>query len=293
MIRLANGDFLIEFASEVGAEYAVEYSSDLIDWKRVTPTITAVANRTQWTDNAAAENGKPSFDRAAALLSLRHSFIRKLIPNKFHHMKAIFCLLALSPGFALGGDFISENISGDSSRNARSPYFTMGGGMMWRNIGKTNLSPDFAIGAPFLRLPGGVDSASAPGNRTYDNGFVNIGAATPLTGLTTNFGYTGGPPQVGGNLEFRRSGGAAVGLPTGGSDDADTAPAPYLDFSYVIPVRADLEIGFNLNFAFTGLDGRFGSNVGLSSVTTVDTFALNGVIVPAGTYNGPFGGAAL
>jgi hypothetical protein len=49
--RLTNGDILIEFASQPGAVYAVEYSADMKTWTRVKPEVKAVANRTQWTDN--------------------------------------------------------------------------------------------------------------------------------------------------------------------------------------------------------------------------------------------------
>ena len=207
-------------------------------------------------------------------------------------MKSIFCLLLLSSGLALGQKNGTLQISPDAQRNSDTSYFQIRAGTMWRKIGKTDIDPKFTAGSDFLALPSGVGSATATGNRTYDNGFVNIGSATPLTGLTTNFGYTSGPPQVGDNLVFSRGGGAAVGLPTGGRDDADVSAAPYLDFSYIIPIQENLEVGINLNFSFGELSGRFRSNVALSSVTTVDTFALNGVIVPSGNYSGPVGGAA-
>ena len=50
-IALANGDRLIEIASIPGASYAVEYSSDMLTWKRVVPNIVAPANRLQWIDS--------------------------------------------------------------------------------------------------------------------------------------------------------------------------------------------------------------------------------------------------
>lgn len=49
--RLSNGDHLIEIASAPGALYAVEYSGDMALWTRVTPSVTAAANRLQWIDN--------------------------------------------------------------------------------------------------------------------------------------------------------------------------------------------------------------------------------------------------
>jgi len=51
MERLSNGDILIEFASQIGAVYAIEYSADMVTWTRARSVIKAVANRTQWTDN--------------------------------------------------------------------------------------------------------------------------------------------------------------------------------------------------------------------------------------------------
>lgn len=206
-------------------------------------------------------------------------------------MKVTFFCLIIGSSCALGGEFDAKNITLEP-QGVDSPHFQIGGGLMWRNIGKTNVNPRFTGGAAFFTPPAGVGTLATAADRTYDNGFVNIGAATPFSGLTTNFGYPTNPPQVGSDLIFSRAGGAAIALPTGGSDSEDAAIAPYLEFNYIIPVHEDVEIGLNLNFAFTGLEGSFASNVALSSVTTVDTYALNGVVVPNGSYSGPFGGAA-
>lgn len=50
MLTLPGGEFLIEFPSEVGRRYAIEYSSDAQTWHRVPSTITAGGTRTQWID---------------------------------------------------------------------------------------------------------------------------------------------------------------------------------------------------------------------------------------------------
>ena len=48
---LGNGDVLIEVASIPGHVYAIEYSADMTGWLRVSPTVSAPANRLQWIDN--------------------------------------------------------------------------------------------------------------------------------------------------------------------------------------------------------------------------------------------------
>ncbi len=52
-LLLANGDYLIEVASNPGQTFAVEYSDDMVNWKRAEPSVQAVANRLQWIDNGA------------------------------------------------------------------------------------------------------------------------------------------------------------------------------------------------------------------------------------------------
>ncbi len=201
-------------------------------------------------------------------------------------MKATFISIVIGSGCALGQHFDPSQITLGSQENA-APYFRVGGGLMWRNIGETNVNPNFGAGPAFFRLPGGVGPENAFGDRTYDNGgFVNTDPGTVNDGRTANYGYQS-PTLIGNNLIFTRSGGAAIGLPTGGNADVDLVVAPYLDFSYVIPVREDLEIGLNLNLAFSGIDGAFGSGLAISSVTTVDTYDVSGIVIP----NGPFFGS--
>ena len=48
---LPNGDKLLEFISEVGAVYTIQYSRDGKTWVNVVPDVTAGANVTQWVDN--------------------------------------------------------------------------------------------------------------------------------------------------------------------------------------------------------------------------------------------------
>lgn len=48
---LANGDILIEFTSQIGASYTVQYSANGETWTNVVPDITAGGTRQQWIDN--------------------------------------------------------------------------------------------------------------------------------------------------------------------------------------------------------------------------------------------------
>ena len=48
---LADGAFIIEFNTIIGNVYAIEYSEDLENWKRVLPLYTANVEKTQWIDN--------------------------------------------------------------------------------------------------------------------------------------------------------------------------------------------------------------------------------------------------
>lgn len=65
-MQLVSGRFLIEFMSTPGVTYVVQYSSDLVTWKSAIPSITAVANRTQWYDD-----GPPKTESLPTALGLR------------------------------------------------------------------------------------------------------------------------------------------------------------------------------------------------------------------------------
>ncbi|BCX49735.1 hypothetical protein HAHE_36430 [Haloferula helveola] len=202
--------------------------------------------------------------------------------------RLLFALLPATPAFA-GPASPKSPIEPPAEI---SPW-RIGTGVMWRNIGDLSVSPDLANGrfAGNLFVP---DPAAGPANanadRTYDDGYVNQGAATPGTGLTTFWGYQNASQVGGGNLTYTASGGLGLSAPGPGSDDADAEAAPYIEVSYLQPIRADLLIGPTANFSFVSLDGRTASPMALSDASTVDSYALNGVIPPLAGYMGTFAG---
>lgn len=50
VLVLPSEDFLLEFTSSPGENYAIEYTHNMRSWHRVAPSITANSNRTQWID---------------------------------------------------------------------------------------------------------------------------------------------------------------------------------------------------------------------------------------------------
>jgi hypothetical protein len=58
-MMLSNRTFLLEFSSEAGRTYYVQYSGNLIVWKTAQPAITGTGTRVQWIDN-----GQPKTESA-------------------------------------------------------------------------------------------------------------------------------------------------------------------------------------------------------------------------------------
>jgi hypothetical protein len=48
---ISGGDVLLEFDSETGISYYIQYSSDLIAWQTALPKVEGTGNRIQWVDN--------------------------------------------------------------------------------------------------------------------------------------------------------------------------------------------------------------------------------------------------
>lgn len=59
ILMLANGNVLLEFLSEPGSNYTIQYSSDGATWFDVQPSVTAGATRTQWIDNGPPKTPSP------------------------------------------------------------------------------------------------------------------------------------------------------------------------------------------------------------------------------------------
>lgn len=166
-------------------------------------------------------------------------------------------------------------------------------GVAWRHLGGTQVdfgysgsaaSPDF-----FSPNPASGD-ATAYADRTYDDGFVNIGAATAGSGLTTNFGYDNDSQVVADTLTYTLSGGSALDTPGQGSEGDETAAAPYLELVYFMPINDELKFGLSLNVSYADFDSSIRNTLTEYEVTTIDRYALNGIILPMGPFTGSFAG---
>lgn len=173
-----------------------------------------------------------------------------------------------------------------------SPW-RIGAGVMWRNIGELSVDPNLqnsSFANRFFIPPVGAGEVGTFANRTYDDGFVKNGAATPITGLTTNWGYQSNNQVNGDSLNYTLSGGSTQTLPNSSRDEENTAPAPYLELGYLRPIRQNLVAGFTANLSLAKLDGRTVSTMNNSSVSIADHYTLNGVIPPFAPYNGSYTG---
>ena len=228
-------------------------------------------------------------------------------------MKFPFSLFLLcSPLF--GGDSMlpildhTEDIISSDSKSAKDAYrakdiplsqsknsnWTLRSGPALRNIGRTTIDPGFQSSSDFSSNFFSPNPASGPlgqnSNRTYDNGFVNLGAATSGTGLTTNWGYQN-PNQLSGNtLDFSLAGGVALSFPSPGTDGSDLETSPYLELAYISPLDHDLDIGFVANFFFSNLESSILNQIDQFSVTTTDSFNTGGILIPSAPFTGTFTG---
>lgn len=73
LLRLPSGDMLLEFASEPGQRYSVEYAGAAGVWQRSALVVRAAGNRVQWIDR-----GPPQTDSHPASVGSRFYRIRKL-----------------------------------------------------------------------------------------------------------------------------------------------------------------------------------------------------------------------
>ncbi len=182
-------------------------------------------------------------------------------------------------------DLSAKDIIVPAARTSKG-YWKAGAGIVLRRIGGTNINQG-AQASGFSGLPLGVGNADAIDNREYDDGFVRVGTGTELSGFTSYFGYPTAPSFSAGDLVFTRSGGVDIQLPSSGRDSDETAASPYIQLSYLTPIRENMELGFGVNFSLAGLDSNINQNLAVNSVTTRDTFDIGDVIVP----NKPFTGS--
>ena len=185
-------------------------------------------------------------------------------------------------------------------------------GPILRHIGdvsfRTGISPNNIpnlFGVDTFTEPPGIGPLGATANRTYDDGFVNIGAGTPGTGLTTFWGHNNATQVQGGNMVYSRAGGerrdvtmrdsAAV---TGWSDDAGWEAGPFLELTYTLEIAPNLAAGIAINFSSVNIGGSQGGLNTLSqfqqldvyAVTAVDTYSLGGIVPPNAPFVGSFAG---
>lgn len=243
-------------------------------------------------------------------------------PMNDHFLRRVSVLLsaaALLPRVH-GGELPSADLHtpiGGSKGGLVSPAESGGGwkftlGAARRSLGDVSFDtgltpaelPDL-VGGSFFTPPPGIGETDSFADRTYDDGFVNIGAATPGTGLTTYWGYDNAGQVQGGQLVLTRTGGirnevinSGTVAPAGWNQDTGDEGTPYLDLAYTIPVKRNVSAGFGLNFMSVGLGGsRGGLNtfsqsqvLNIYDVTATDSYDLGGIIPPGAGYAGSFAG---
>lgn len=162
-----------------------------------------------------------------------------------------------------------------------------------------------AFGSSSFTPPSGIGADTGFSDRTYDDGFVHVGAATAGTGLTTNWGYQSSSQVQGDSLVMSKAGGqrrevsmTSSAASSGWSESEETDVGPYLELSYTIPIREDLSMGVGVNFMSTNISGSQGGlntfgqrqTVDVYDVTAVDSYGLGGVIPPQSPYSGSYTG---
>jgi len=173
-----------------------------------------------------------------------------------------------------------------SQTSDASPW-RMNAGAMIRHIGATSFSTN-AIAAQGLAA--GVGPETGYADRSYDDGFVNQGAATPGTGLTTFFEYQNLSQVLDGNLVYTATGGAGLSAPAKVKDDDDDVAAPYIGVTYTLVTNENFEFGLSIGFSATELNGDARSTIDETAVATVDSYALGGVVLLGAPYTGTFNG---
>ncbi|SHJ26140.1 hypothetical protein SAMN02745181_1585 [Rubritalea squalenifaciens DSM 18772] len=180
----------------------------------------------------------------------------------------------------------------DTAEEPSSPW-RLRSGVMWRKTGALSISPD-AFGAYTAGLPAftsHVGEADQDADRTYADGFVNIGAATPNTGLTSYWGYDNSSQVVGDSITFNSTPITTLTSAEAAKTGDSTSAVPYIELAYLVPVNDQLEAGVSLQFAFNGLSSSINSTLDEASVVVSDTYNVpSGFIFPSPGYVGTFPG---
>lgn len=71
--RLTGGEMLIEFNSEPGKRYQIQYSADGQSWQNSLPQIRAASNRTQWIDRGLPRTDSPPGQNGSRLYRVRET----------------------------------------------------------------------------------------------------------------------------------------------------------------------------------------------------------------------------
>jgi len=156
--------------------------------------------------------------------------------------------------------------------------------------GSNTLGSDAVPGS----LLGAIGTTDADANRTYDDGFVNVGSAV---GLTTNWGYqnatqvrpssqTWGPEGTD-SLYLSRSSPAGLGE-FRNTESSGPEIFPYLELSRLWTLeKLNSEVGLTLGFSSVSSDAAASRFIPSYRTNIVDEYYLYGVIPPAAPYSGP------
>ena len=196
---------------------------------------------------------------------------------------------ALQAGAPSKGNTVAVN---PAAKTADSPW-RVRSGVMWRKTGALKVSPDsfgsFTAGLP--DFTSNIGPAGENSDRTYADGFVNISAATAVTGSTTFWGYDNASQVVGDSITFNSA--PITTLTSAGdlSDNDKSAEVPYIEVAYLVPINDRLEAGVSLQLAFNGLHAGASSTLNEASVIASDTYNVSpGFIFPSAGYAGVFPG---
>ena len=165
----------------------------------------------------------------------------------------------------------------NANENTSENRWRLSAGAAWRNVGEFSLQPNIGSSDDFFASPPAAGDLSAAADRTYDDGFVNIGAATAGTGLTTNWSYDDVSQIDGSTIVYTVDGGSALGTPSAESEDAQDLIAPYIEVAYTLHSDSGFRISGVLNAVYSELNNSVQQQLDQYNVTATDTYSLKGI----------------